>query len=42
MVGNLTGVVEDTDNYPKVKVKVTKGNVIGCTFVIDASICTVH
>ena len=42
VVGKLTGIVEDIDNYPKIKVKVTKGNVIGCTFIIDASICTVH
>ena len=41
-VGTLTGIVEDISNYPKVKVKVTQGNIIGCTFVIDANICLVH
>ena len=41
-VGNLTGIVEAIIDYPKIKVKVTQGNVVGCTFIIDANICTVH
>lgn len=41
-VGELTGVVEDVSNYPMVRVKVTQGNIIGCTFIISADKCVVH
>lgn len=41
-VGNLTGTVINIDKYPMIQVKVTQGNIIGCTFYVNAYDCLVH